>query len=148
MTSEVKKCKKRLARLSVLGFIFSTLPVVLCLIIKWNDYVSTVGEGVKLAFGAIFSLLCIAVMAIGKLRLPGGFVLFAFVFVISYLLEAVLRDMVLISFLAMVGAAVDSFLFSPLIKRERARLNIEKTADTTTRQVEAVLKKYTGGGRV
>jgi hypothetical protein len=67
---------------------------------------------------------------------------------IVYFLEPLLPDLRLILTIALASEAADLILFRLPLKRLKERILVGKTANETTAQVEAVLKKYVGSGRV
>lgn len=139
------KYKGRLFLLYILSFLSSVLPLGICLFLKREEYFKTVGESVKLALGGTILLLFVIIKVLGKLRIPGRSALFGIVFVLSYLLESVLRDLTLLSGLALLGECIDQMLFQGSIRRTKELMLIEKSADVTSEKIEEVLKKYVGG---
>ena len=85
---------------------------------------------------------------IGKLGMPRRIVLFGIVFIMAYLLQAILADLILLSGMALAGEFLDLVCFQRAIRITKENILIGKTADATTSQVEQVLKKYLGNGRV
>lgn len=74
--------------------------------------------------------------------------LFGVVFVMAYLLQALMNDLILLSGMALAGELLDLLCFQHFIKKMKENILIEKTADATTSKVEEVVKKYLGNGRV
>lgn len=74
--------------------------------------------------------------------------LFGVVFVMAYLLQALMDDLILLSGMALAGELLDLLCFQHFIKKTKENILIEKTADATTSKVEEVVKKYLGNGRV
>ena len=62
-----------------------------------------------------------------------------------YLLEAVLRDLALVLWMATLGEAADAFLFAPFVRRTRKSISIMQQADATADRVEELLKTYVKG---
>lgn len=131
--------------LCVGGFFSSTLPLAALLGMKWDAYTAEPGSSIKLGFGAVAILILMVLKVLGKLKLPSRVTVMAIALVIVYLLEALLADITLILFVATIGEAVDSFLFSPFAKRCRERIERMKQADATADRVEELLKQYTKG---
>lgn len=144
----VKKMKSRLALLRIGSFIVSIAPLVIVLIINWGKYTKTPGETVKLCIGGIMVAFFIFLKVIGKLKMPRRIVLFGVVFIMAYLLQAIMNDMLLLSGMALLGEFMDMVCFQGFIKKLEENILIGKTANATTDQVEKVIQKYIGNGRV
>lgn len=136
------KCK--IALLYILSVILSVAPIAIFFFINLERYTKTVPETVKLCSGAGI-LLCIVVLkAIGKLHIPSAIYLYSIVFVLSYLLDAILQDLMIFALLALTGEIL-SLIVDVVIKRIRINLEREKTASMTAKEVEKVIAKQAGG---
>ena len=98
----------------------------------------------KLGIGGVLLAIIIALMILGRMKMQRRIVSLSMCFIMSYLLQAVLADLVLLLGLALIGEALDLFLFQGAIKRINERIHIEKTADAAGERFEEVLKKYVG----
>lgn len=130
----------------IASFTALVTPLVAVLIINRARYFTTALDAVKLTAGGLLCFLFLAVVIFGKVRAPGGLFLCAFVFVLSCLLEPILKDMKLLSGMALLGACTDWIFFAPRLRRCREKLRMDEQATTTAKAVEAVLNKQ--GGRV
>ena len=144
----VKKMKSRLILLQIGSFIVSIAPLLIVLIINWGEYTKTPGDTIKLCIGGIMALFFIFLKVIGKLKMPRRIVLFGVVFIMAYLLQAIMDDMILLSGMALLGEFIDLVCFQGFIKKLKENILIGKTANATTDQVEQVIQKYLGNGRV
>ena len=144
-----KKAKRYLILLYIGSFIVSLAPLVFIMAWNWGDYTKTPGDTVKLCFGGVLILIFVFLKVIGKLKMPRRIVLFGIVFILSYLFQAILKDLIIISGMALLGEFLDCVLFQRPIKVLKEKIVIEKTADSTASKVEEVMKKYfEGNGRV
>ncbi len=144
MSTATKKPKTKLLLLYIGSFAASVLPLLICFIVNWDRYTKTPGDTVKLCIGGMIALLFIFMKVIGKLQMPRRIVLFGVVFVMAYLLKAILNDLPLISGMALAGEFIDYILFQRAIKVTKENILVSKSADATTAQVEAVIQKYIG----
>lgn len=128
----------RLPLLYVLSFALSILPLAIYVLLNLDSYVTTPKDAVRLSFGGVIVLVLIGLKTLGKLRLGSRVTALAFVFVLSYLLKPVLLDLEILSFLALVGEALD-LIVCHFIKKEKAKTEGEKIAKETARQIEGVL---------
>lgn len=139
---KLKKDKRKLFFLVLGGFLASTLPLLTLLIIRWEDYTALPGGAVRLCFGGGVIAALILLKVLGKLKLPSRLTVMVVALLLVYLLEAMIADLTLILWVAILGEALDAFLFAPFAKRIRARIAIEKQADATADKVEELLKNY------
>lgn len=144
MNTKKPNLKLRLVFLYIGSFIVSIAPLVFCFAWNWDDYTKTPGDTVKLSLGGIILFTLVFMKVIGKLKMPRRIVSFGIVFVMAYLLQAVLKDLLLLSGMALLGEFIDYVFFQKAIKRAKENILVGKTADVTTAQVEEVIKKYIG----
>jgi hypothetical protein len=145
--AEQKKQRKRvpLFCLRVMSFFASIAPLGAVFVVKYDEYVGTVSEAVKLGFGAIAIVVFMVMKVLGKLKMPPRVVFYAMVLGFSYVFASLLEDLTLLSFMALAGEALDLFLFQPLIKRRVSERERSKVADATAERVEELFDKYIGG---
>jgi hypothetical protein len=138
------KYKARLVFLYICSFLVSIAPLVVCFVLNWGDYTKTPGDTVRLSFGGIILATLVFMKVIGKLKMPRRIVSFGIAFVMAYLLQAVLQDLLLLTGMALLGEFIDYMFFQKAIKKTKEDMLVGKTADVTTAQVEEVIKKYIG----
>ena len=144
----MKNTKSNVIKLKLLSFLLSILPIVLIVAFNWSDYTVTVIETVKLSIGGIIALVFLLLKCIGRLKLPEKRVFTYFiVFIMVFLLEAILNDLLVFS----AGALIGEFMAIPIewkIKAMEKTINIDKTANATAKmlneQIEDAVKKYAG----
>lgn len=142
-----KRC--RLWPWYVFSFLASIGPLAVVFTVNFREYVGTVQDAVKLGFGALAVGVFMLLKVLGKLKMPRRVVFFSLCLLFSYLFEAVLRDLMLISFAALLGEFLDYTLFQPRIARMKKARDREAVADATAEKMEEVLSRYIGGsGRV
>lgn len=140
----MKKLKRKLVFLYVGSFLVSIAPLLIVFFMRWSDYTKTPEDTIKLCVGGLTCLFFIFLKVIGKLQMPRRIVLFGVVFILVYLLKAILEDLLILSGMALLGELLDMLLFQKNIKTIRENILIEKTSTVTTKKVEDVLKKYIG----
>ena len=101
-------------------------------------------DTVKLTLGGIIGLALLFLKVIGKLRMPRRIAFYGIVFAMAYLLRPVLDDIILLSGMALLGEFLDLILLQRAIAKTREIIQIGKTADATSNQVEEIFKKYIG----
>lgn len=142
------KLRVKLIFLQVCSFIVSIAPLIIILALKWNDYTETPSDTTKLCFGGIIIAVLVFIKAVGKLHMPNRIVFFGILFILSYLLQDLMKDFTLIMGMALAGEIIDHVFFQRLIKHTKEAIVIGKTADATSDKIEEVMKKYIGNGRV
>ena len=85
--------------LYILGFCISIAPILIYFIANADKYISNGYEGVKLASGGVIIACILLLKVTGKLKIPSAVSVFGVMLVLSYLLDAILQDIMLFSFL-------------------------------------------------
>lgn len=148
----MKTTKSNVLWLKILSFFLSITPILLIVAFNWNEYTVTVVETLKLSVGIIIAIIFMLMKCIGRLKLPEKRVFTYFVvFIMVFLLESILNDLLLFSG----GALIGELLAMPVewkIKSMQITLHIDKTADATVKaldsKIENIVQKYTSKGRV
>lgn len=139
--------KLKLALLYILSILASVLPILIYFLVNLEKYTKTVPQTIKLCSGAGILLFFLFLKVIGKLHIPSGLTLYSIIFILAYLLESILNDLMIFAFFALVGELL-SLIFDVVIRNKRAKLEKEKTASITAAEVEKIITKHVGGGRV
>jgi hypothetical protein len=132
--------KKHLKLLSLyfLGFALSIAPILTYFLLNYDKYVKSTYDGVRLASGGIILACVLLLKVIGKLKMPCAISTLAMIFILSYLLNSIIADLMIFSFLALLGEALD-MLVQVLVRRERARLINSKIATETAKEVSKIV---------
>lgn len=143
-----KRLKWRLFLLRALSLIACAGPLAVIFFANFDKYVTTAAECVKLAGGGVLLLVLIALITLGKMKMPPRVVVYAAVALIAWLIQPVLSDLTVLCVCALAGELVDFIIIKPMIKRTQEDLLVDRAADETTArvtaQVEEMLKNYTG----
>ena len=142
------KLRLRLAVLYIVELAVLVGPLLAVLILNRARYFTTVADTVKVSIGGALCLIFLGLMVSGKLHVSGGLFGVGAVFVLSWLLDAILQDLFLLSGMALAGKVLDAIFFMPRARHLREQIRIGKTADAaaseTVKQMEGVLQKYIG----
>lgn len=130
--------KSKIPLLYCLSFVLSVLPVSIYFFVNSDRYIKTIPDRIKITAGLVILSVIVILKVIGKLKMPSRTVLFGFVFIMCFLLGRVLNDLIVFSFLALVGEILDS-ICQIYIRRERERILTEKTANATADKLEKIL---------
>ena len=130
--------KIKIPLLYVLSFVLSVLPVAIYFFANADRYFVTVPDKVKLTAGLVCLVFIVFLKVMGKLKMPSRAVLFGFVMIMCYLLERVLDDLIVFSFLALVGEVLDMVCQLYIRKAKEEKL-LQKSAKRTADEVERIL---------
>ena len=121
-------------------------PLTVYLITNWEKYIGVREDAIKLSFGGIICVILVLLKILGRLKGTSSTVSLGIFFILSYLLKSITDDLIVFSFLALVGDIGDKMFFSIPISRTKNALAAEKTADATVEKLEDILDKYYRGG--
>lgn len=124
--------------LYILGFCISIAPILIYFIANADKYISNGYEGVKLASGGVIIACILLLKVTGKLKIPSAVSVFGVMLVLSYLLDAILQDIMLFSFLALIGELGD-IVVQVFINRLREKQANEKIAVQTASKLEKII---------
>ena len=110
----------RLVSLYVISFAVSIAPLLIYFIVNKERYVCTHYDGIKLLMGGVVLSFILLLKVMKKLKINSGVSLFGIICVLSYLLAPILQDLMVLSFLALVGEMLD-VIVQALISREKRR---------------------------
>lgn len=145
--SSLRRARLSVALCTVGGFLASILPLATLLVLRWERYTALPAGGVRLTAGGILVAILLLLSLLGKLRIPSRLTLTAIALALVYLLEGILPELSLILWVLLGGTAVETLVFSPLLRRARARRDRLAQSDATAGAVEELLKKYVGGNK-
>ena len=127
----------KLILLYILGFCLSIAPILIYFIANSEKYISNGYDGFKLASGGVI-LACILLLKItGKLKIPSAVSVFSIIFVLSYLLDTILQDVMIFSFLALLGEIFD-IIVQIFIKKQREKAENQKIASQTASEISKI----------
>lgn len=142
----MKHSKAKLFLLYIGSFLTSVAPLTAVLIAKWDTYTgSSPASAFKLCTGGAMVAVFVFLKVVGKLKVPRGIVLFGTIFVMCYLLQAILSDLLLLSGMALAGEAADCAIFQWQIKNYKTSIEENKKADLIAEKIDEKLRRI---GRV
>ena len=140
--------KKRalIVLLFICSFVCSVAPITVYFAVNSGKYIKSPEDTFKLCLGGLICLCLIMLKVLGKLKLPSSTVAFGFLFLLSYLLKSITDDILIFSFLALVGDLADKIFFAIPISRLKKSIEYERSADVTVRKLDEVMERYFRGG--
>lgn len=141
----VKQLRRRMHIFETISFFVSILPVSIVILSKWDLYTASPGGVLKVAAGGVLLAIVLLMGVLGRLNVPGDIWAAVFVLVVSYLMQSVLDDIILLTAMYIVGRLCDKIVCRRYIKRIRAELSARRTAELTGQTVVDQIKQYLGG---
>jgi len=132
--------------LYICSFVCSIAPIVIYFAVNSEKYIKSPEDTVKLCFGGLICLFLVAIKVMGKLKLPSSTLTFGIVFLLAYLLKSITDDLLIFSFLALVGDIGDKIFFMIPISKIKKNMEYERTADITAAKVNEAMERYFRGG--
>ena len=129
----------------ICSFICSIAPLAVYVAVNSERYIGVREDIIKLSVGGLICAALVLFKILGKLKAPSSTVCLGIFFILSYLLKSITDDMVVLSFLALIGDLADKILFALPISRIKSSITAERTADATALKLEAILEKYYRG---
>jgi len=139
--------KKRvvLSLMYICSFICSIAPLVIYVAVNHERYIGVRADAVKLSLGGLICAALVLFKILGRLKAPSSTVCLGIFFLLSYLLKSITDDLVVLSFLALIGDLADKIFLGIPISRLRSGISAERTADATADKLEAILERYYRG---
>lgn len=132
--------------LYICSFVCSVAPIVVYFAINSEKYIKSYEDTFKLCFGGLICLVLLALKVIGKLKLPSSTVTFGIVFLLAYLLKSITDDLLVFSFLALIGDIADKVFFVIPISKMKKNIENEKLSTLTADKVSEAMERYFRGG--
>lgn len=123
------------------SFMVSISPLLTYFIVNKDRYICTRYDALKLFSGGLIIAFMLLLKVLKKLKIPSGVFLFSLLTVLAYLLKPIISDLMVLSFLALVGELGD-LVIQAIISREKRKLQAKETASAVE---DAIVKRI---GRV
>ena len=145
------KTRVKIAALQLLGLSFTVVPILVIIGMNWADYTQVIPgqvipETIKLSAGATVGVVIAGLAALGKLKLPGGWVFLGLMFGLAWALEPIIEDLVMFLGVAFAGATVDHIFIKGAVANLKETRVMTKQADLSAKALSDALK--TTAGRV
>lgn len=141
------KPKVSIIFLYIASFFASIGPALIYFLINQDKYIKTVPDKVKISAGIVCIAIIIVLKLAGKLKFNSRVAVFGVIFILTYLLESLLNDILIFSFLALIGEVAD-FVIMIFVKKLKTQLIIDKSASAnaqaTANEMEKVFERLSG----
>lgn len=129
------------------GFLASSAPLIAVLIARWDSYVKTWNDGVRLGVGGIILAIMLIAKLKGALKIPSGTTVAVCLLILSILLSRVLQDLTLLCAAYLIGDLINIFIFKKKIDAINESTRINREADVIEERTKKILDEYIGNGR-
>lgn len=130
----------------ICSFISSVAPIIIYFGVNHEKYIKAPNDAFKLCLGGIICVALVLLKILGRLKLPSSTVTFGFIFLLSYLLKSITDDLIIFSFLALLGDFIDKVCFMIPINKIKERIMLDKGASAAAEKVEEIMERYFRGG--
>ena len=125
--------------LYLMSFMASISPLLAYFIVNRDRYICTRYDAIKLFSGGLIVAFILLLKVLKRLKIPSGVFLFSLICVLSYLLKPIINDLMVISFLALVGELFDLIIQALIAREKRKQASME-----TERAVERAIEHKVG----
>lgn len=129
------------------GFLASSAPLIAVLIARWDSYVKTWHDGVRLGVGGIILAIMLIAKLKGALKIPSGTTVAVCLLILSILLSRVLQDLTLLCAAYLIGDLINIFIFKKKIDAINESTRVNREADVIEERTRKILDEYIGNGR-
>lgn len=123
--------------LYALSFTCSIAPVLTFFLINHRDYIATTPEKIKLLFGGALVVAILIIKSLGFLKIKSSLAFYGGAFLLSYLLESIIHDLLIFSFLALVGEVL-AMVVRIFINREKKKRQEQKSGQIVKEAIKEV----------
>ena len=129
------------------GFTASVAPLVSVLAVRWDSYVKTFPDGIRLGIGGIILTIMMIAKLRGALKIPSGTTVAVCMLVLSILLSKVLQDLTMLCAAYIIGDVINILFFKKKIDTINEESRINREADAIGERTKKILDEYIGNGR-
>jgi hypothetical protein len=130
MAKRKMSTKSKLLLWQVIGVVVSFAPILFEVLVHKNTYFATKSAGWSFTIGGVIAVVLVGLAMVGKLsKLLGSEIsVIGTVFVMAMLLEPIVMNLKLLSFLLLCGMCANGMFVKPIVKRLKRRIVQEEQA--------------------
>jgi hypothetical protein len=123
--------KSKLLLWQVIGVLVSFAPILVEIIVHRDVYFATKSAGWSFTIGGVIAVVLVGLAMVGKLSkmLGSEISIVGTVFVMAMLLEPIVMNLKLLSFLLLCGMCANGIFIKPTVKRLKRRIAQEEQAN-------------------
>ena len=141
----VESYRKQILLWQVIGFAVCVLPLLITVYVKRRELIAG-GSGVRVSAGLLIVLVVALLAVLGKMKMPGRVVSVGAAFAVSWLLESLLDNLVLLLGVLFAGILVDALVCETRVRKlQRTVERMENREDMTAATASALAQAMNGG---
>lgn len=141
----VESYRKQILLWQVIGFAVCVLPLLITVYVKRGELIAG-GSGIRVSAGLLIVLVVALLAVLGKMKMPGRVVSVGAAFAVSWLLESLLDNLVLLLGVLFAGILVDALVCETRVRKlQRTVERMENREDMTAATASALAQSMNGG---
>ena len=141
----VESYRKQILLWQVIGYAVCVLPLLITVYVKRGELIAG-GSGVRVSAGLLIVLVVALLAVLGKMKMPGRVVSVGAAFAVSWLLESLLDNLVLLLGVLFAGILVDALVCETRVRKlQRTVERMENREDMTAATASALAQAMNGG---
>ena len=141
----VESYRKQILLWQVIGYAVCVLPLLITVYVKRGELIAG-GSGIRVSAGLLIVLVVALLAVLGKMKMPGRVVSVGAAFAVSWLLESLLDNLVLLLGVLFAGILVDALVCETRVRKlQRTVERMENREDMTAATAYALAQAMNGG---
>ena len=141
----VESYRREIILWQVIGYAVCVLPMLITVYVKRGELIAG-GSGIRVSAGLLIVLVVALLAVLGKMKMPGRVVSVGAAFAVSWLLESLLDNLVLLLGVLFAGILVDALVCETRVRKlERTVERMENREDMTAATASALAQAMNGG---
>lgn len=142
----VESYRREIILWQVIGYAVCVLPLLITVFVKRGELIAG-GSGVRVSAGLLIVLVVALLAVLGKMKMPGRVVSVGAAFAVSWLLESLLDNLVLLLGVLFAGILMDALVCETRVRKlKRTVERMENREDMTAATASALAQAMKGGG--
>lgn len=141
----VESYRREIILWQVIGYAVCVLPLLITVYVKRGELIDG-GSGIRVSAGLLIVLVVALLAVLGKMKMPGRVVSVGAAFAVSWLLESLLDNLVLLLGVLFAGILVDALVCETRVRKlQRTVERMENREDMTAATASALAQAMNGG---
>lgn len=142
----VESYRREIILWQVIGYAVCVLPLLITVYVKRGELIAG-GSGIRVSAGLLIVLVVALLAVLGKMKMPGRVVSVGAAFAVSWLLESLLDNLVLLLGVLFAGILVDALVCETRVRKlKRTVERMENREDMTAATASAMAQAMKEGG--
>lgn len=142
----VESYRREIILWQVIGYAVCVLPLLITVYVKRGELIAG-GSGIRVSAGLLIVLVVALLAVLGKMKMPGRVVSVGAAFAVSWLLESLLDNLVLLLGVLFAGILMDALVCETRVRKlKRTVERMENREDMTAATASALAQAMGGGG--